>query len=134
MLLWSEWLAAAQWALVAAVFFLRRPPEVVQAGIASLLPLPLVGFVGLPALFSAVVVAGTGALEAERPRRGWLAGALGVLALTDWASGQTLWLWVQARSWLQLGMDPASLLVDGGVIAARVLGLALLSVWALRSR
>ncbi len=114
-------LQTEHWLALAAVMLLARPPSGGAPRLASLAPLPLAGQ-GLGALILVVTIAGKGLLERGARARGWLAAAIGLLALATLLDAELLWLWDRTVALTGLGSDPASLAVRLLVAAVRVAG------------
>ena len=115
---------AAQWLGLAALLLLC-PPATRPAipGVRSLLPLPLLGLLGVGSggLLTAVLIAGRGLLEPGQPRRRVLLATLALLAGAEVVDVYSLPLWLGVRR-LGLHHDTASLVVDGTASALGLCG------------
>ena len=124
-----------QWVGIAALIWVGRAG--LSAGdspsLWSLLPLLLALGQGPGAVLAAVVIAGSGVLEAGRRGRGLVLFAILVLAgAALWDRG-SLSLWTGAMRWLHLGQDAASVFVDLGAQVVRGAAWLSLLAWLARS-
>ncbi len=125
-------LAAEHWLVLAAIVAACAHRDGRSPGLASLAPL-LLATQGFGALMLGITIAGKALLEPGAKARGWLVVALAMLALASLMDGRMLRLWELARTLLELGADPASLLVRVLIGACRLAGWGAILRWSYSS-